>query len=92
MIESIANGKAAATSIDHFLGFNHQPPSKQLQKREFVHRSTRQERAEGGKSRVPIPELKPDQRKSNFQEVELEYTCDQARCEAERCWKCDWNE
>jgi NADPH-dependent glutamate synthase beta subunit-like oxidoreductase len=92
VIESIADGKAAATSIDHFLGFNHHAPSKDLVKLEFVHRSTREERASGGKERVHIPELEPSERKSNYKEVELEYTRDQAKKESARCWKCDWNE
>ena len=92
VIEAIADGKAAATSIDHFLGYSHLPPSKQLQKAEFVHRSTREERESGGSERVPIPELDAEERKSNFKEVEKDYTAEQAGREAARCWKCDWNE
>jgi len=92
VIESIADGKAAATSIDHWLGFNHEPPSKALDKTQLVHRSTAHERREAGTERVPIPELDPNERKRNFEEVELEYTREQARKEASRCWKCDWNE
>jgi len=92
VIESIADGKHAATSIDHHLGFDHHPPSEAMEKSVFVHRSTTGERAEAGTERVPIPELGPDQRKSDFSEVELEYSRDQAIREARRCWKCDWNE
>ena len=92
VIESITDGKHAATSIDHYLGFNHLPPSEALQKSELVHRSTHEEREKAGTSRVPIPELEAQKRKSNFSEVELEYTSEQAAREASRCWKCDWNE
>lgn len=92
VIESIADGKTAATSIDHYLGFDHLPPSQQLRKSEFVRRSTADERLSSGKERVPIPELSPEERKHNFKEVEQPYTDEQARREASRCWKCDWNE
>jgi len=92
VIESIRDGKHAATSIDHFLGFDHHPPSEALDKSAFVYRSSSKEREQAGDTRVPIPEVEAENRKHDFTEVELQYTRDQAIKEASRCWRCDWNE
>jgi NADH-quinone oxidoreductase subunit F len=41
-------------------------------------------------SRPRMPRIPPDQRKDNFNEVELGYSEEAARREARRCLRCDW--
>jgi NADH-quinone oxidoreductase subunit F len=41
-------------------------------------------------SRPKMPRLSPEQRKGNFDEVELGYTKEMAVDEAKRCLRCDW--
>lgn len=81
-IKAVAAGKIAAANIDNFLGFNHEisvdveipaPKSKNT----VPH------------GRVNILEREASERKGDFVCIENEMTAEQARCEADRCLRCD---
>lgn len=90
VIEAIRDGRKAASSIDRYLGGEGLPePSIDLG--EFVARPMDlEERRE--KPMVNVRELQVDDRIWNFDEVELGFNEEEALREANRCWRCDWNE
>jgi len=91
-VEAIAAGKKAAIAIGHYLGGEDLVAAKMpfniskgklnelLGGEEFVQVERRPRRK--------MPNLRPNERRSNFQEIEFGYTEDMAKKEAERCLEC----
>jgi len=91
-VEAIAAGRKAAIAIGHYLGGEDLVAAKMpfniskgklnelMGVEEFVQIEHRPRRK--------MPNLRPNERRSNFQEIELGYTEDMARKEAERCLEC----
>jgi len=91
-VEAIAAGKKAAIAIGHYLGGEDLVAAKipfniskgklneLLGVEEFVQVEHRPRRK--------MPNLRPNERRSNFQEIEFGYTEDMAKKEAERCLEC----
>jgi NADPH-dependent glutamate synthase beta subunit-like oxidoreductase len=82
VIRAIAAGKAAAANIDRFLGFHHTisidvaiPPPGSADKKKW--------------GRVNPRERNSQERKTDFENVELGMSCEEARQEAGRCLRCD---
>jgi len=90
VIAALRDGRIAASSIDQYLGGEGLSEATQ-DMTEFVARSIDKEMLRNT-PQVKIPELDPDERIKSFVEVELPLDKDAARCEAARCWRCDWNE
>lgn len=91
-IEAIADGRIAANSIDNYLQgkmmvdplvlFNSQ---KEKKLKDVNPKNFSQYKAV---SRYKMPELEPEERATNFKEVELGFTDADAKAEAERCLEC----
>ncbi len=91
-VEAIAAGRKAAIAIGHYLGGEDLVAAKMpfniskgklnelLGGEEFVQVERRPRRK--------MPNLRPNERRSNFQEIEFGYTEDMAKKEAERCLEC----
>ncbi len=88
VIEAIADGRQAATSIDKYLGGNGVIDETLAPPEEVV---TPLEEAEE-KWRPPVPTLPVAQRIGSFAEVELELSEEMAIEEAKRCLRCDLEE
>jgi len=88
VIEALAAGKKAATSIDRYLRGEDLSVGRQG---EGSQQSRLKVNLEGRvrKDRVSMSALPVEQRKGNFREVELGLTQEQARQEAERCLYCE---
>jgi len=90
VIEGLRDGKKAASVIDKYFGGKGWPePSIDLC--EFVARPSNLEEIKL-QEMVVCRELDSEERTSSFSEVELGYNVDEALREANRCWRCDWNE
>jgi formate dehydrogenase alpha subunit len=90
-IAAIAAGRRAARSIDQYLH------GEKVKAAEKQFNSDKGELDEIDKDdfadiprepKVKMPMLEPDVRRNNFEEIELGYTEEQARKEAERCLQC----
>ncbi len=91
-VEAIAAGRKASISIDSYLKGDAQIEIEKLfsiskgqlddliGKKEFVQAEC--------KPRQKVPKLRPAERHNNFREIELGYTENMARREAERCLEC----
>jgi len=91
-VEAIAAGRKAAIAIDRFLkgedlvevkkAFNISKGrlNELVGREEFVQIEC--------KPRRKMPKLRPNERRNNFQEIELGYTEEMAKREAERCLEC----
>ena len=91
-VEAIAAGRKAALAIDRYLkgeelvgikkpfNISKGQLNELVGKQEFV----QVER----KPRQKMPKLRPNKRRNNFQEIELGYTQDMVKREAERCLEC----
>jgi formate dehydrogenase beta subunit len=88
VIEAIAAGRKAASSIDSYLGgegkieetlVDAQPPSPQLGREERF----------ADKPRVPVPCIPVKERLASFNTVELGFGQEEAANEATRCLQCD---
>ena len=90
VVEAIKDGRRAASSIDKYFGGKGLVEVEEPED-EFVTRIDMAERKKE-KKRVKIPCLAVSERVINFSEVELGYDEEKAREEANRCWRCDWNE
>jgi NADH-quinone oxidoreductase subunit F len=89
-VEAIAAGKQAALDIDYYLsGAAGTPPSVTTQKRLRVPFLAIPAETKITNHRVPTPFLDMEQRRTNFDRVELDYTAEQAQKEAQRCLRCD---
>ena len=90
VIEALRDGRKAASEIDKSFGGKGWPePSLDLE--EYVGRPMNLPEIRS-MEHVQVRELDPEERISNFDEVELGYDEDEALREAGRCWRCDWNE
>lgn len=82
VIKAIGAGKVAAANIDEYLGFNHlisvdiELPKIRWDDRDPCARSN-------------MREIDADKRKTNFEEIELGLTAEEASQEASRCLRCD---
>ncbi len=91
-IEAIADGRMASEMIDKYLqGMEMTPPKarfdskkghkiKEISKKEYEQFDSR--------PRVHMPEIEIPKAKSTFEEVELGFSLEQAKAEAERCLEC----
>jgi coenzyme F420-reducing hydrogenase delta subunit/NAD-dependent dihydropyrimidine dehydrogenase PreA subunit len=88
VVDALAAGKQAASSIDRFLKGEPLLPAKEAPQPTLGDLSTevldKIKRAE----RQEIPVLPPGERKKGFQQVELGYTEEMALAEAKRCLSC----
>ena len=89
IIEAIAAGRRAASSIDKFLGGdgNIEETLVELSPLPSVNRKRQQGFAD--LKRVQINKIPVSERQGNFTEVELSFDDDQAIREAKRCLQCD---
>lgn len=88
VIEAVAAGRKAATSVDKFLGGSgdiaealiaSEKPSPYMGKEEGF----------ADRKRVPVPHLKAAERAHNFSRIALGFNADLALKEAKRCLQCD---
>lgn len=86
-IEAVAQGKQAAEAIDRYLNGDLRPlRTSYLVKQEGL---TAEDFADQEKApRAKMPQLTPDERKSNFRQVNLGLSEDDAVAEAARCLEC----
>jgi NADPH-dependent glutamate synthase beta subunit-like oxidoreductase len=90
VIEALRDGRKAASVIDKSFGGEGWPePSVDLN--EFVGRVPNKEEIRLQET-VEVRELSSEERVKNLDEVELGYNSAEALREAQRCWRCDWNE
>lgn len=91
-IEAIADGRKAATSIDRYLKGEELKAIREpfnISKGQLNELIGQEEYIKvERKPRQNVPKLRPIKRRRNFQEVELGYTEEMARVEAERCLEC----
>ena len=91
-VEAIAAGRKAAIAIDRYLkgeepvGVKRPFNISKGQLNELVGREDFVQVEH--KPRQKMPKLRPNERRSNFREIELGYTEDMAKREAERCLEC----
>jgi NADH-quinone oxidoreductase subunit F len=88
VIEAIAAGRRAASSIDKYLGGDGNIEEILIDPKE----DEPFQLEEGERRRVPIRTLKTQERLSGFREVELGYSAEEAQSEARRCLMCDLEE
>ncbi len=88
VIEAIAAGRRAASSIDKYLGGDGVIDEVLIDPEE----DAPFELEEGERPRVPIRTLKVQERLGGFREVELGYSAEEAQSEARRCLMCDLEE
>ncbi len=88
VIEAIAAGRRAASSIDKYLGGDGDISETLIDPQEDVPF----ELEEGERPRVPMRTLRIQERLGGFREVELGYTAEEAISEAKRCLMCDLEE
>jgi heterodisulfide reductase subunit A-like polyferredoxin len=93
VIEAVASGHTAAQSIHRYLrGEYLEPPPKPELPVVKLTRDEIHDRMRTGEvhvtPRVPVPELRVEDRRGSFAEVELGYTDEQAQAEAARCLAC----
>ncbi|MCS7253439.1 MAG: FAD-dependent oxidoreductase [Armatimonadota bacterium] len=91
VIEAIAHGRLAASSIDKFLGGDGDIDERLTDEGFIEKRSLWMGRVDGFAylNRVKPAMLHPDVRRENFDEVELGFTPEEAIAEAARCLQCD---
>jgi NADH-quinone oxidoreductase subunit F len=90
VIEAIAGGQRAASSIKRYLQGKELGPRVDRQDQEtflIPHPEDVEDIKE--RSRVTISELHPGKRTSSFKEVNMGYTAQEAMSEASRCLRCD---
>ncbi|MGO9621055.1 MAG: FAD-dependent oxidoreductase [Desulfobaccales bacterium] len=89
-VEAIAAGKQAALEIHHYLSRDPGPaPQARPRKRGRVPFIAIPAEAKIDNHRVPTPFLDMEQRRHNFEQVELDYSPEEAQREAQRCLRCD---
>ena len=86
VIQSIADGRKAALAIDRYLGGNRIEAEKARRERKRQYFATI---IENEQSRLTIPVLEPEERKRNFDEIELPFDHRICQQEAFRCLRCD---
>jgi hypothetical protein len=88
VIEAIAGGRNAASAIDKFLGGDGDI-SEVLVDREPLNPFIGHIDGFAGLARTEADLMGAEQRKAGFDPIEKAFSCDQAKCEAERCLQCD---
>lgn len=89
-VEAIAAGKQAALDIHQFLSGEAGPaPLARPQKRGKVPFLATPAGQKIANHRVPTPFLDQEERRHNFDRVELDYSPEEAQREARRCLRCD---
>jgi len=89
-VDAIAAGKQGAMDIDHYLSGAAGPTlAVTIQKRQRVPFLAIPAQTKITNHRVPTPFLDMEERRRNFDRVELDYTPEQAQQEAQRCLRCD---
>ena len=86
VVQAIAAGQKAAMGIDRYLGG---PGIIWSEEREVVQTSYDEEAYAGVRKRELPPERRAEERRGNFNEVELCFSIEQAVEEAKRCLHCD---
>jgi len=89
IIDAIAAGRKAASSIDKFLGGNGMIDETLIQRPDSQSYDGKREEGFADLKREPMPTLPLCERHDGFGEVELGFTDDQAKGEAKRCLQCD---
>ena len=90
VIESLSDGRKAASAIDRHFGGEGWPDAF-IDTTEYVGRPVDIDE----RRRTPVVhvrEIPADVRVKNIDEIELGYNKEEALREANRCWRCDWNE
>lgn len=87
LIEAVANGKQAALSIDSYLRGSTGISSTRMKFRQLRTATYQMPAGYELGGRVPPPST-PSERRTGFQEVELPFSPEQARAQAERCLHC----
>ncbi len=91
-IEAIADGRIAANSIERFLSGNKMVDPLNLfdsKKEKYLKNIDPAHYKQYRKiNRFKMPELGPEERRKNFNEVELGFSNEDARSEADRCLEC----
>ncbi len=88
VIDAIATGRQAASSIDKYLGGNGLIDEVLI----APEIDAPFELEEGERARVPVRTLTVRERLGSFREVELGYSAEEAQSEAHRCLMCDLEE
>jgi NADPH-dependent glutamate synthase beta subunit-like oxidoreductase/Pyruvate/2-oxoacid:ferredoxin oxidoreductase delta subunit len=88
VIEAIAAGRKAATSVDRFLGGNGNI-AETLIPHEKANPYLGKEEGFADRKRVAVPHLKAAERIGNFSRIALGFNADLALKEARRCLQCD---
>ena len=83
VVEAVAFGKAAARSIDRYLSGKDACAGEGARWKGIPYSAQGVER----KEREIMPRLSLPERKSTFEEVDLGFQVQQARCEADRCFR-----
>jgi NADH-quinone oxidoreductase subunit F len=90
VVEAIAAGKQAALDIRHYLSGGSGPaPQARPKKRGRVDFLAIDAEDKISNHRVPTPFLDMEERRHNFERVELDYSPEEAQKEAQRCLRCD---
>lgn len=90
VIEALRDGRLAASAIDKSFGGNGWlVPGVDIN--EYVGRAPNIDEIRFQEV-TQVRELEPEERVKNLDEVELGYNPAEALREAQRCWRCDWNE
>ena len=90
VVDAIAAGKLAASSIDRFLrGQSLKQPPKRTMPSQYVAPSAAAGEGLEESARVEPATLPAESRKKSFAEVEMTLSAEQAACEARRCLRCD---
>jgi len=88
VIEAIAGGRDAASAIDRFLGGDGDI-SEVLVDREAPDQYIGHIDGFAALTRTEPEIMAAEQRRAGFDPIEKPFSCDQAKCEAERCLQCD---
>ena len=90
VVEAIADGKKAAVMIDRYLRKEGlKQPVKVRLPEVYIEPPTREEEEIGTTERVELPRAPVEWRRRGFAEVEMALNEEEARCEANRCYRCD---
>lgn len=88
VIEAIAGGREAASVIDKYLGGDGDI-SEVLVEREAPSQYIGHVDGFASLERTEAEMMEPEKRKAGFDAIEKPFSCEQAKCEAERCLQCD---
>ncbi len=87
--EAMADGQRAAEAMDNYVQGKEKLVEHKVITPVISPPAIKLREADAKLERPRVPELDVEKRVSNFEEVELGYTLEQARCEGRRCLRCD---